>query len=30
MWLGYDIGDERVPGGYYRNLTIQFLIPRTT
>lgn len=30
MWLGYDIGDESVPGGYYRNLTIQFLIPRTT
>lgn len=29
-WLGYDIGDESVPGGYYRNLTIQFLIPRTT
>lgn len=30
LWLGYDLGDESVPGGYYRNLTIQFLIPRTT
>ena len=30
LWLGYDIGDESIPGGYYRNITIQFLIPRTT
>ena len=29
LWLGYDMGDESIPGGYYRNITIQFLIPRT-
>lgn len=30
LWLGYDMGDESISGGYYRNITIQFLIPRTT